>query len=207
MKMLNYENRAKGKYVNESMPELITSQKAYELHALIEIYKARKPKYVLEIGTQEGGTLYHWIKNAIPGAVICNIDILENQSPARHSMLLNRWHGWKSPDVELFTHIGHSQDPPAMDFVKKHLPQIDFLFIDGNHRYQGVKKDWQNYGSMLVSNSVAAFHDIITPTSGFQDHITVCKLWDEIQHVGYITQEIFAEERSDWGGIGVVYVL
>lgn len=203
--MKTYKGRVSGKFQNTDIPSLIVSQKRYELECLVNIYKKLQPKYVLEIGTQEGGTLYEWIKHAVPGAVICNIDILENQPQGRGEALIDKWHSWRRDDIELFTYIGHSQDPAAIEFVKAHLPRIDFAFIDGNHRYAGVKMDWENYAPM-VEKGVVAFHDIMTPTSGLQDHITVVKLWNEIQHLGYITQEFWSEEKPSWGGIGVVYV-
>jgi predicted O-methyltransferase YrrM len=36
---------------------------------------------------------------------------------------------------------------------------LDFLFIDGDHNYDGVKKDWDLYSPFLKKGSVIAFHD------------------------------------------------
>ncbi len=47
----------------------------------------------------------------------------------------------------------------AIDDVKKQIDKIDFLFIDGDHNYEGVKKDWELYSPLLKSGSVIAFHD------------------------------------------------
>lgn len=38
--------------------------------------------------------------------------------------------------------------------------KIDLLFIDGDHSYEGVKKDWDLYSQMLKSGSIVIFHDI-----------------------------------------------
>ena len=201
-----FKNRDSRKFKNPEISNLITSQHQYELDQLIDIYKRLKPRYVLEIGTQEGGTLYHWCKHAKQGTVICNIDILENQPANRHEELVNRWHSWRKPNTELFTHIGSSQKPPAVEFVKKHLPRIDFLFIDGNHRYQGVKADFLTYAP-YVKNGVIAFHDLMTPTNGIQNHIQVGKLWEEIRRAGFLTREIWCQDKQTqaWGGIGLVF--
>ncbi|WP_019616970.1 class I SAM-dependent methyltransferase [Psychromonas ossibalaenae] len=37
---------------------------------------------------------------------------------------------------------------------------IDLLFIDGDHTYDGVKADWDSYSPMLQKGSVVVFHDI-----------------------------------------------
>lgn len=36
---------------------------------------------------------------------------------------------------------------------------IDFLFIDGDHNYEGVKKDWNLYSSLFKKGTIIAFHD------------------------------------------------
>lgn len=45
------------------------------------------------------------------------------------------------------------------DKVKNITSYLDFLFIDGDHNYDGVKKDWELYSPMLIQGSVVAFHD------------------------------------------------
>lgn len=36
---------------------------------------------------------------------------------------------------------------------------IDFLFIDGDHNYQGCKADWDLYSRMLSPGGLVVFHD------------------------------------------------
>lgn len=36
----------------------------------------------------------------------------------------------------------------------------DFIFVDGGHTYDVIKKDFQNYSKALSKNGVIAFHDI-----------------------------------------------
>jgi predicted O-methyltransferase YrrM len=46
------------------------------------------------------------------------------------------------------------------DVAKLTNNQIDMLFIDGDHSYGGVKKDWDLYSPLLKSGSIVIFHDI-----------------------------------------------
>lgn len=43
-------------------------------------------------------------------------------------------------------------------FVKQDI-QIDFLFIDGDHSYEGVKTDFELYSTLLSDRGIIAIHD------------------------------------------------
>lgn len=47
----------------------------------------------------------------------------------------------------------------AIGDLKKDVHAIDFLFVDGDHNYDGVKKDWDLYSQLLKEGSIVVFHD------------------------------------------------
>jgi len=49
-------------------------QNQSELAELIALYRDRKPKRTLEVGTYHGGTLYHWLRHAPRGATVVSVD-------------------------------------------------------------------------------------------------------------------------------------
>lgn len=51
----------------------------------------------------------------------------------------------------------------SLKFVEKTLAgnKLDFIFIDGDHTYDKVKKDHEMYGTLAKSDGVIAFHDIV----------------------------------------------
>jgi predicted O-methyltransferase YrrM len=182
---------------------ITTAQIEWELVELIKIYDRLKPRRVLEIGTQLGGTLYHWLEGAEPGAVICNIDILQNQPPEVAATLPDTWASWAPDGVEYHPIIGRSDDPAVFARVNEYLPDgIDFLFIDACHTYDGAKHDFLKYGPLVRPGGIIALHDLMTPE--FSPHIQVWQLWREIQDAGYVTRELRA--HADYGGIGIVYI-
>lgn len=43
--------------------------------------------------------------------------------------------------------------------LMRHESAIDFIFIDGDHNYEGVKRDWDTYKPLLKKGSIVALHD------------------------------------------------
>jgi predicted O-methyltransferase YrrM len=58
---------------------------------------------------------------------------------------------------KIITLRGWSYD--VLPQLRKHTESLDFLFIDGDHNYEGVKKDWSLYRPFLQKGSFVAFHD------------------------------------------------
>ena len=182
---------------------VLTAQICWELYELINLFDALKPKRVLEIGSQFGGTLYYWLSGAEPGAKVANIDILQNMKPADADNLPDRWSSWAPANVDYKCFIGRSDNIDLYKEVIQFLgSEIDFLFIDADHSYEGAKYDFCRYGPHVRRGGMIVIHDLVTPS--FAPHIQVERLWREIQQVGYHTQELKAGGR--YGGIGVIYV-
>lgn len=96
--------------------------------------------------------------------------------------------------------VGSSQDLSIVSKVKKLAP-FDLVLIDADHRYEGVKADWENYGPMA---SIVAFHDVFAP-EGHKDGkhlIGVPQLWNEIKD-DYRHEEF--ETPGSKMGYGVLY--
>jgi predicted O-methyltransferase YrrM len=47
------------------------------------------------------------------------------------------------------------------DDAVKEIPEADFIYIDGNHDYEYVKRDIDNYFPKVKSNGILAGHDIV----------------------------------------------
>ena len=98
---------------------------------------------------------------------------------------------------------------PHLPETKKHVERIladkrlDFLFIDGDHTYNGVKRDFEMYSPLVRSGGMIAFHDI-APHRQNED----CqgdKFWDDVkQHYQY--REIIENPEQGWAGIGVLFI-
>lgn len=57
---------------------------------------------------------------------------------------------------------------------------IDFLFIDGDHTYSAVKKDYEDYFPKVKTNGYIFFHDSRMYRGGANFHIGSSKFCDEV---------------------------
>ena len=177
-----------------------------EITKLLEILKDLNPKIILEIGTAGGGTLYLFTKILDPEATIISVDLPGGSFGGGYSK-------WKIPLYQSFTKKGQkikllradSHNPKTFKLVKTFLAdkKVDFLFIDGDHTYEGVKRDFNMYSSLVKEGGIVAFHDIMetAPGSGCK----VNKFWNEIKN-DYKYLEIIEDIKQKWAGIGVIYL-
>lgn len=169
-----------------------------EFEILLDMYRRRNPTRVLEVGTYHGGTLYHWLANASPGAVVVSVDHYRVGVDNRES-----YDAWCPPGVTLVVIDGDSGDETTRRRAEAWGP-YEWVFIDAGHYYPEVKRDWEFYGSMAAPGGVVAFHDILPPTPAHPE-IEVAQLWEEVK-ASRETTEIVADRDAEWGGIGVVFV-
>lgn len=190
------------------VPVPVTQEKT-EFSNLARIVRDLKPTKIIEIGTFFGGSLYCWTQIA-PEAQIAAIDDLDSmrhvQFPVHGFMervnasdLANLWCGWSNGVTPFF---GKSVD--VFDDVKAQFDQCDFIFIDGDHSYEGAKRDFELYKPLVRPGGLIALHDIIN-YSGVPEN-NVEPLWEEIKATHPVTIELLSRKNQEWMGIGVVVV-
>jgi len=79
---------------------------------------------------------------------------------------------------------------------------LDFLFIDGDHSYEGVKKDFEMYSPLVKKEGIIAFHDI-APNGISELTGGVPRFWKEIEKKN-CHQEIINNQNQEGFGIGVL---
>jgi predicted O-methyltransferase YrrM len=78
---------------------------------------------------------------------------------------------------------------------------IDYLFIDGDHTYAGVKQDFEMYSPLVRRGGLVAFHDICVHTS--QEQCEVDRFWREIR-TQFKSREFVQNPDQGKYGIGVL---
>jgi cephalosporin hydroxylase len=131
------------KFVNNIGP---WAQNIEEVWGLVQHLNELKPTRVLEIGVQAGASLRVWSDIAGPEGKVFGLDL----SDATQQMTFN------NPPTVL---TGDSSKPETIEMVKNLIPELDFLFIDGEHYGEGPRLDWENYSPLVRSGGIVAFHD------------------------------------------------
>jgi predicted O-methyltransferase YrrM len=209
------KNKLKGLRLGQQLGEIVAfalqeraisaQQVVQEITAFAKIVADAKPKTIVEIGTSRGGTLFILCRLAPPGSTIISIDM-----PGK-----GFGEAYTSRHVELFKLFPHSGQKLHVITADSHSPKtreqveallngksVDLLFIDGDHRYEGVKKDFELFSPLVASPGIIAFHDIADSTK-FPD-CQVKPFWDEIK-VQFRHQEIVNDPAQGWAGIGVLW--
>lgn len=177
-----------------------------EIIVLMEILKEQKPKYVLEIGTAGGGSLFMLSQVIEDDAVLISIDLPNGKFgggyPKNRITLYNSF-ARKGQKLELIRE--DSQSLESFNKIKMILKDnyLDFLFIDGDHSYEGVKKDFELYVPLVKKNGIIALHDIV---QGLPENVGgVPKFWNQLK-AKYKHAEIVKDWKQGGYGIGVVYI-
>ena len=185
------------------------TQKITELSPFISFIRKRKLQTIVEIGTAKGGTLYVWCSIAQPDALIISIDMPGGPFGGGYTFNdMKKFRTYKRIKQSLFFLRADSHKQTTKKRLMNILngKKIDFLFIDGDHSYRGVKRDFHLYASLVKRNGLIAFHDIL-----FHPMVPKCrvdKFWSEIKD--RFKYREFIDKGDDrgwgqWGGIGVVY--
>jgi predicted O-methyltransferase YrrM len=127
----------------------ITQVSSDEL-ALLSQY-ARDARILVEIGTFEGATT-RTLAESTDGHVYSMDVFFAGRTGICYPEVIARHHCRRLKNVTILK--GASADV-ARTFTKP----IDFLFVDADHSYEGVKADWLAWFPKVQANGIIALHD------------------------------------------------
>jgi len=177
-----------------------------EISKLLMILDEMKPKVIIEVGTGRGGTLFLFCHVATEDATIISIDLPGGKFGGGYP-------GWKIPlykefslpEQRLYLLRADSHSQETLGKIKNILDgrKADFVFIDGDHTYEGVKRDFEMYSPLLRSGGLLAFHDIVVHPA--ESGCEVSKLWEEISaSTKYKHTLIVDDPKQTSCGIGIL---
>jgi predicted O-methyltransferase YrrM len=177
-----------------------------EILALIRLLQQAQPRVVGEIGTYRCGNLFLLRHTVTSIETLIGVDRVLRQKELLHRLDTSRS---RCHLVE-----GQSRARRTISSVSESLGggKFDFLFIDGDHTYEGVKADFLQYREFVREGGLIAFHDIVpdlTTRMKSKKRLSKCYaggvpiFWSEIKN-HYAFQELVADKEQDGFGIGVI---
>ena len=190
-------------YVDFALEKLETLQKREEIISFLKIVYREAPKRICEIGTYNGGTNFMLYHNLPSVNIMIGIDLyVKNRFFLRF---------FSKPSKYLYFLNGESCNPKILLKVERLLEgqKLDLLFIDGDHSYDGVRKDFLNYRGYMRQGGLIAFHDINpdnfilhgVETSSYVGGVPM--FWANLKHA-YPFYEFISDPNQYGCGIGLI---
>ena len=190
-------------YLNFARRIFAPHQCDYEIINFLKFVATNQPKYVCEIGVADGGTNFLLSQSLSSVTLMIGVDLF-----VRNRMLLRYF---SKPQKDLFYLNGSSYNESTFNKVASILEnrKLDLLFIDGDHSYEGVQKDFLLYRQLVKEGGHIAFHDIIPDyltrfgkqTGRYAGGVPV--FWNKIKKY-YPYNEFIENSEQDGLGIGVI---
>jgi predicted O-methyltransferase YrrM len=170
-----------------------------ELHCLAE-FARRSPGEAVEIGTFNGASTSVISRNLPPGARLTAIDpyVDDSMDPTlRGSRLVARCTVFRHGDLSRVTFVRDW----SFNVARRWRAPIGFLWIDGDHRSEAVKHDFEDWSAFVRPGGHILFHDSNRPDvardevfdNGWRGPTRVC---DEIKQTLSDHYEHLAAVRS-----------
>jgi hypothetical protein len=172
------------------------SQMSFGERAAVEGVLAQvRPRIAIEIGTAEGG----------------NLRRIANYSQHVHSIDVDHGPVGEVPEnAQLHTGASAEMLPPLLSALSSAGQPLDFVLVDGDHSYAGVRRDLELLlGSSCTTRTVLLVHDTMNAevragveSVSFDGYPSV--VYYELDFVpGYVYRKGVARGAA-WGGIGLI---
>jgi len=179
-------------------------QRPAEIRDLLAILSERKPAVIVEIGTASGGNLFLFTRVAANNALIVSIDLPAGRFGGgypRWRIPLYRAFARPHQTVHLIRGNSHAAETVAKLSAILRGRKIDFLFVDGDHTYQGVPQDFKIYHPFVHPGGIIAFHDIVEHSSETQCNVN--RFWQQIK-TRFNHMEVVEDWKAGFAGIGLI---
>ena len=179
------------------------SQVREEISGFLKLLAQRPPKTVMEVGTEKGGTFFLLARVSAPDAFLLTLDLPVGQYSSYPAWRENLYRGFARDRQRIELVRTDSHDPRTLETVRRLLGgrALDLLFIDGDHSYDGVKKDFEMYSPLVAKGGTIAFHDIVDGAEASVGGVP--KFWRELKATRRHLEFVKSWQQGGWG-IGVL---
>lgn len=176
-----------------------------ELIRYLKLINHFNPKIIFECGTAHGGNLFLMARFSNKNTILISVDLPGGISGEGYpSWKIPFYKSFAAYNQKIFLIRADSHKLSTYKKVEKILKneKIDVAFIDADHTYNGVKRDFELYRNLINSKGIMIFHDIVPSKN---KNVGVPKFWKEIQNK-YKYKEIINSNFQNCAGVGVLYI-
>jgi cephalosporin hydroxylase len=173
-------------------------QRPQEIFGLLALAEERGTRTVCEIGSMDAGTSILFSRALRGVQQLCVLDLY----------VKNRWRLRRdAPEGQTVKAIdGDSHHPRTVQRLARALDGcwIDLLLIDGDHSFEGVRRDFLAYRRFVRHGGLIAFHDICDAAPGSTAYVGgVPEFWRQVRRY-YPAREFVSDPEPSGLGIGVL---
>tara|TARA_Y100000310_G_C20610080_1_gene777548 strand:- start:892 stop:1509 length:618 start_codon:yes stop_codon:yes gene_type:complete len=200
-------NIGKSKELVKGGYQLGMAQETEEILQLTDFLLDNKPHNIMEIGSKYGGVFYIFSKIAtgkkisldLPGGVHGGWAL--NEHPYLGNVVEKRNRYFKNGFDNIHTVLANSHDIDTVHKIESILSgeELDFLLIDGDHTYEGVKQDYEMYKHLVKNDGWIGFHDINDTEHHRKINVNVGRFWNELNG-----DKVEFNNNTHWAGIGII---
>ncbi len=157
----------------------------------------------LEIGSRRGGSFFLLSLALPPGSRVAALDLPGGPWGSADSAetLTKVGEALKERGYQVSTVLRNSNSPEAVAEIRRLFPNgLDAVFVDGDHSYEGVRADYENYFPLLKPGGCFALHDVWPRHA--EPGIEVYAFWVELMRL-HVWDFFVARPSSP--GIGVIW--
>jgi len=208
-------DRARGIAAPESLFDLVNefdefrpAQIRSEFSELLRRVRAHEPRASLEIGTATGGTAFLLSRCLPREARLVTLDIADNAARRAAARMFS------FDGRSILPRCADSHRPETLQMVIRDLRSdlLDFLFVDGDHTFDGVAADFRLHVPRVRDGGLVAMHDIVPDSLARRGEAAaartdgVPRFWVRVRECVPDAEEIVESPTQEGYGIGVLRV-
>jgi predicted O-methyltransferase YrrM len=140
-------------------------QKPLELCDYLSFLRTRGIVRAMEIGTLWGGTFYAHCAIAAPQAHLIAVDAFPHEHGPSMTARFRRL-ARASQTVTCIWADSHAESTARDVAAALRGEHLDLLFLDGDHTFEGVERDYEMYSPLVRDGGIIALHDISAHVDG-----------------------------------------
>ncbi len=134
---------------------------------------------IVEIGVAEGGSAWHARRVMDPDGTLVLIDTYPRRFGLNlSSIIARRLVGREDRGTVVWRH------ERSDEAVREWSGPIDFLFIDGDHAYDAVKRDFEDWSPHVAPHGAVAFHDALLDAAWMDEGYGSARFVQELRERG-----------------------